>query len=542
MAQLTFADVLETAAKVRGDAPAISHQGKTRSWADLNRRATNLGAHFLEKGLSPQGKVAIYTYNHMAYNETVFAIAKAGGTHVNVNYRYMEEELQYLLENADTEFVIVHEDFIDRLAKVLGGLPKIKEVLVLNDSGSATHERISGALDYDTLVEIPAPANVQWPERSPDHLMFLYTGGTTGMPKGVMWRQGDLLDKLGGGLAGAGPSSLEELENSLSSGFAPRMLVGVPLMHGTGWFTSLTCLFGGGTTIFLDDTKHFKPADFWTVVEREKPFGASIVGDTFARPLLRELRESEKKYDLSSLIMMVSSGVMWSEETKKGLIEFMPSLMIADAFSSSEALGMGTSITTAAGTMKTGKFMVTPHTRLFDESLEPIETAPGAQGMVGAGGGQPVGYYKDPEKSAKTFVNVDGEIFSIPGDWAEVAEDGVTLNLLGRGSVCINTGGEKVFVEEVEEVIKTYDNVKDVVVVGIDDERWGQAITAVVSTLSGPPAENMETNLITHVKNHLAGYKAPKHVVFVDSVYRSPSGKADYKATKQTVIDALSSS
>ncbi|MCE7884624.1 MAG: acyl-CoA synthetase, partial [Actinobacteria bacterium ATB1] len=272
-------------------------------------------------------------------------------------------------------------------------------------------------------------------------------------------------------------------------------------------------------------------------VESAKANMATIVGDSFARPLVRALEGDAGRYDVSSLLMMVSSGVMWSEETKRGLLAHNPNMMLVDTFSSSEALGMGLSLMTSAGPVQTAKFQLTPTTRLFDETMQPLETAPGVKGLVGVGGNQPIGYYKDEEKSARTFTEVDGMRFSIPGDWAVVADDGATLELLGRGSVCINTGGEKVFPEEVEEVTKRFGGVTDCVVVGVPDEKWGQAITAVLST--APGAEIDPDDVIAYVKDNLAGYKAPKHVVVVDSVYRSPSGKADYKATLEVAKESL---
>jgi fatty-acyl-CoA synthase len=307
-------------------------------------------------------------------------------------------------------------------------------------------------------------------------------------------------------------------------------------MHGTGWFTAMIAWLTGGAVVMLDDPKKFDAAQLWEVVERTQPTAITIVGDSFAKPMVHALATAPRPYDVSSVRMIASSGVMWSQETKQGLLEHNPHLMLVDAFSSSEAVGMGLSVTTSNGATSTAKFQLTDKTKLFDEQLRLLDIAPGVKGLVGVGGHQPVGYYKDPEKSARTFVETPSGRFSVPGDWAVVNDDGVTLTLLGRGSVCINTGGEKVFPEEVEEVIKRHPGVTDVVVVGVPDEKWGEAITAVVSTSNGhvdPEA------LKAFVKQRLAAYKAPKHVVCVDEVYRSPSGKADFKRTKQVAIDAL---
>ncbi|MFN8103216.1 MAG: AMP-binding protein [Acidimicrobiia bacterium] len=538
---LNLADAFEAIAAVRGDAvDAVVQRDRRINWADFDRRATNLAAWMLERGATLQGKVAAYTYNHPAYNETCFAAWKARLIPFNVNYRYLETELHYLLDNADTEIVVVHAEFVPLLAKVLGDLPLVRGVLVVDDGdgqAAAVAGDIDGALVFEDVAE--ADRELARQERDWHDQMFLYTGGTTGMPKGVMWQQGDLYEKLGSGGIGPSPETLEALGDSIrAQPSGVRGFIGCPLMHGTGWFTSIIALLTGGTVVLMDNPRHFDAAEFWSIVEREKPQSATIVGDSFARPLVRELeRDGAPAYDLSSLLMMVSSGVMWSQETKQALLDHNPSMMLVDAFSSSEAVGMGQSITTAAGAVATAKFQLTPTTRLFDEALAPLETAPGVRGLVGVGGHQPLGYYKDPDKTARTFTEIDGMRYSVPGDWAEVAADGVTLNLLGRGSVCINTGGEKVYPEEVEEVVKAHPSVNDCVVVGVPDDKFGQAITAVVSGLPGESVDAAE--LKDFVKDRLSHYKAPRHVVVVDAVYRSPSGKADYKQTLETALERL---
>lgn len=532
MPQWNLADCLDRIAAIRGDEEALIQRDRRISWHHVERRARNLAAWMREQGASHQGKVAIYTYNHPAFMEAVYGAFKAALVPVNVNYRYREEELRYLLDNADAEIVVVHEDFVELLDKVRRDLPKIKGVLVVFETPGSTAP--AGSHDYEAVAEAdrPAPAVA----RSGDDMMFLYTGGTTGMPKGVMWRQDDLYYRFAGGGTNP-PPDMAALEAYVESPpFRIRSLIGPPLMHGTGWFTAMIAWFTGGAVIMLDDPKKFDAAELWQTVQRAKPSAITIVGDSFAKPMLRALEQAQPPYDISSVFMMVSSGVMWSRETKEGLLKFNPNMMLIDAFSSSEAVGMATSVASKENASPTAKFQINDKTRLFDENLKPIDTKPGVKGLVGVGGAQPVGYYKDAEKSARTFVQTDTGRYSIPGDWAVVNDDGVTLTLLGRGSVCINTGGEKVFPEEVEEVIKRFEGVKDVVVVGVPDEKWGEAITAVVSTDKGA----LDGDALTRfVKDHLAGYKAPKHVVVVPEVYRSPSGKADFKRTKQMALEAL---
>lgn len=535
MSQWNLGECFERVAAIRGDADALLQGSRTITWRDLDRRANNLAAWMLGQGATRQGKVALYTYNHPAYMEAVFAAFKAALVPVNVNYRYRAEELHYLLDNADAEIVIVHADFLPLLDAVRSRLPRLRGVLVVGDEAEVALP--SFAEDYEAVAERSQP-RVEV-ERSPDDMMFLYTGGTTGMPKGVMWRQADMYQRLGGGGLGQPPQDMPSFEASVAdSPMRLRTLIGPPLMHGTGWFTAVIAWLTGGAVILLDDAKKFDAEQLWRVVERHRASALTIVGDSFAKPLLRTLEAAPQAFDLSSLRMIASSGVMWSRESKQGLLQHIPQAMLVDAFSSSEAIGMGISITTAAGAIETAKFQLSDRTKLFDESLQLLDTKPGIKGLVGVGGAQPVGYYKDPEKSARTFVQTEVGRFSVPGDWAIVNDDGVTLTLLGRGSVCINTGGEKVFPEEVEEAVKRHPAIKDAVVVGVPDERFGEAVVAVVSS-SGAAIDGDAVKAF--VKDQLAGYKAPKHVVVVDDVYRSPSGKADFKRTKEMALAALAS-
>jgi fatty-acyl-CoA synthase len=535
MAFGNLAHALDIVAEIRGDADSLIQGDRRLSWNQVERRARNLSVWMIDRGATPQGKVAVYTYNHPAYMESMYAAFKASLVPVNVNYRYQAEELRYLLDNSDAEIVVVHEDFAPLLEEVLPDLPQVVGVLVVEAAGEYDIGSIASAAPYEATAETDRPAAPT--KRSSDDLMFLYTGGTTGMPKGVMWRQGDIFTRFGGGGAVPTPETEEAYgEYVKNPPIRYRSLIGPPLMHGTGCFQAMIAWFGGGVVVVLESAKKFDPAELWRTVDAEQINSITIVGDPFAKPMAKELEENGDAYDISSVVMIASSGVMWSEETKQRLLAHHSGVVLADAFGSAEAIGLGMSFTTAAGSVQTGRFQLSDSTKLFNADLELIESKPGARGLVGVGGLQPIGYYKDPEKSGKTFVECEAGRFSVPGDWAEVNEDGLSLTLLGRGSVCINTGGEKVFPEEVEEVIKRFDGVNDVVVVGIPDDRWGEAITAVVSSHSG---ELDGAALIEHVKGSLAGYKAPKHVVQVPEVYRSPAGKADFKRTRETAMKAL---
>ena len=535
MSSWNLADCFDAVTEILGAEDALIQGANRRSWSQLERRARNLAAWMLERGVSHQGKLAIYTYNHPAYMESVYAGFKAAMVPVNVNYRYREEELRYLLENADAEVVVVHEDFAPTLARIRDRLPQLRAALVVSERDEADLSDLPEAESFERAAgDDRPPPQVR---RSGDDMLFLYTGGTTGMPKGAMWRQDDLFHRFVGGLPGSLPVDMEAYVTSVKNlPVRLRTLVGPPLMHGTGLFTALIGWLTGGAVVLLDNPKSFDAAELWRVVERDKPTAISLVGDSFAKPMVRALEEEGRSYDISSVVRMTSSGVIWSQETKQALLKANPNMILADSFSSSEALGLGVSVTTAAGPVKTGKFQLTDTTRLFDEKLRPVETKPGARGMVGSCRNQPVGYYKAPEQTARTFVQIGEEHFSVPGDWAQVNEDGVSLTLLGRGSVCINSGGEKIFPEEVEEVIKRHAAVEDAVVVGVPDEKFGEAVTAVLSL--NDPATDPEA-IKAFVKERLAGYKSPRHLVVVNEVYRTPSGKVDFKQTRKVALAAL---
>jgi fatty-acyl-CoA synthase len=365
---------------------------------------------------------------------------------------------------------------------------------------------------------------------------MLYTGGTTGMPKGVMWRQDDLIMMLGAQLGG-GLSEEPDYDAFRAARTVPGPVAvpACPLMHGTGALISMTTLTQGGCVVTLTK-RTFDSEELLDTIQREKVNMVAIVGDAFAKPMLRMLEANPGRWDLSSLFAITSSGVMWSEGTKKGLLEHHPNMMLMDAFSSSEALGMGSSVSGGGNAAETAKFQLGPNAVVITDDGRFCEPGSGEIGMVGVGGRIPLGYYKDEEKSAKTFRVIDGKRYSIPGDYATVEADG-TVRLLGRGSVCINTGGEKVFPEEVEEALKTFPGVRDAVVVGVPDEKWGEAIVALVE--AAPGTEVTQAELIDHAKSKIAAYKAPKSVLLVDTIGRAPNGKVDYKRCRDEAIDAV---
>jgi acyl-CoA synthetase (AMP-forming)/AMP-acid ligase II len=529
-----FASTWEAVADALPDAQALAHGGLHRTWHDFDQRADGVAGWLLGLGVSEQDKVAQYLYNCPEYLESMFGAYKAGLVPVNTNYRYQDDELLYLWDNAEAVAVVFHGTFAERIDGLRGRLPRIKGWLWVDDGHGSCPE---WATPYEQVaVSNPGRQQGSW-GRDGDHLYMLYTGGTTGMPKGVMWRQDDLIMMVAGQLGGSMPEEpdYEEFKAGRAAP-GPVALPACPLMHGTGALISMSTLAQGGSVVTLTK-RTYDPEELLDTIEREGVNIIAIVGDAFAKPMLRALDADPGRWDLSTLIAMTSSGVMWSEETKKGLLAHHESMLLMDAFSSSEALGMGTSISGGGNAAETAKFQLGPNAVVITDDGELVEPGSGKIGMVGVGGRVPLGYYKDSEKSAKTFRVIGGKRYSIPGDYATVEADG-TIRLLGRGSVCINTGGEKVFPEEVEEVLKTCPGVRDAVVVGVPDDKWGEAITALVEP--APDAEVSEGDLIAHARQHLAGFKAPKSVILVESVGRAPNGKVDYKGCREQAAERVS--
>jgi fatty-acyl-CoA synthase len=538
----TIADVWEAIAAAQPERPALVQGERVISWAQCDARADSLAAHFVQSGLGHQAKVAAYLYNGPEYLETYFAAFKGGYAPVNTNYRYGPEEIVYLFDNADAEAVVFHAGFTELLERIRDRLPKVKAWVAVAEPG---HPVPAWASDYDAVVaRAPAqrPVKAPW-GRSGDDLLLLYTGGTTGMPKGVMWRQDDLFQVLGaGGNAALGippATSIPELIARIRGPehLRPTMIVAAPLMHGTGQFSAFIAFNGGGVVCALPSRK-FNAVELWNETERLAATNVVLVGLAFSTPMLEALEANPRRWKLTSVRSMSSSGSMWSQENKRGLLSHIPGAMIADSFGSSEAVGLGASASAAGAEAQTAAFMLGPNTAVFAEDGRRIEPGSGERGLVAVTGFLPVGYYKDEEKSAKTFKVMEGVRWSVPGDWAEVNADG-SLKLLGRGSVCINTGGEKVFPEEVEEALKRHADVRDAVVVGVPDSRFGERICAVVEAEAG--AAPTLAALSDFVRGQLAAYKAPRELVVVESIGRAPNGKVDYKAIKDRALAALGS-
>lgn len=526
-----FATAWEAVADHCADRVAVVTDHRRTSWRDLQDRAARIAQVLTEHGLGVDSKVGTYLHNSAEYIESQFAAFKIRGCPINVNYRYKADELVYLLDNADAEAVVYQACYAMRIWEIRDQLPKVKVFIQVDDG---TEALLEGAIDYETAITRTEP--MPRIERPASDVYMLYTGGTTGMPKGVMYPGGEFCANLTG--LGAmsrelpPPTSIEALSEYLASVPRPPVsLVACPLMHGTGmWLGAMVPMSAGGTVV-LTSKLGLDPDLLWGLVEENSVTDMVIVGDAFARPLLNALDDAEKRghaYDISSLERVTSSGVMWSSEIKQGLLRHHD-MILQDIMGSSEG-GMGSSITSREGAAKTAKFELNDGVAVFTDDGRRVEPGSGEIGKIATSGGVPIGYYKDPVKSAETFKEIDGVRYSFPGDYAQVEADG-SITLLGRGSVCINTAGEKVFPEEVEEAVKLHPAVFDCLVVGVPDERFGERVVAVASYRSGEICD--EGTVIDFTRDHLAGYKVPKHVLFVDQVQRAPNGKADYKWAKR---------
>lgn len=524
-----LATAWEAVAAELGDTPALAHGDLVRGWREFEDRSARLAGALAAAGVGRDSKIALYLYNGPTYLEATFAAFKLGAVPVNVNYRYTDSELLYLLDNADAEVVVASPELADRIDPLRPDLPRLRSVFVDDD----TLEAIATGHDR-------APVG----ERSLDDLWFLYTGGTTGMPKGVMWPHRSLFASAAVSFKGChepmpgGPDGCAVAARAIRDrGEAAVLLPAAPLMHGTSALSTWGVLTTGGTIVTLT-SRSLDAEELLDAVETHGVTNLTLVGDAFAKPVVTALEKAEAAAhprDLSSLKIIVSSGVMWSQPVKDALLA-RADVVLADLVGSSEGIGMANSVAKRGRPAPTARFRLGEHARVVTDDGRDVAPGSGEVGMLAVGGPIPIGYYKDPEKTAATFRRLDGRVWSIPGDHATVDADGM-VNLLGRGSVCINTAGEKVYPEEVEEALKTHPEVHDANVVGLPDERWGQAVTAVVALEHGSSIGVDE--LRDHCRTTLAGYKVPKSIVMVPRVERSPNGKTDYRWAAKVAADAV---
>lgn len=542
----SWASLWEALADAQPDQIAVVLGDEEIRWRDLDDNAARLASVFATHGVSQGSRVAQLLYNDAAYLESVYALFKLRATPVNVNYRYLVNEVAYILNNSEAEVLVYHASLADRVEGLRELVPSLRTMICVNDVG-ATHRLPEGHLDYRTAVAgAPRAERIN---RSGEDLLFLYTGGTTGMPKGVMWRHVDLF----GALASSGyqalglalPKTTEEVgayaRQLNAEGKSPTNLCAPPLMHGVALFLAMSSFVLGGKVVLLKSRK-FDPGELVSLTEKYRVNQISLVGDAFAKPVNRYLEgladSGGRLPDLTSVVRITSSGATLSGDQKLILRRFMPNATMIDMLGASEGGPFGIDMTTPdKAPLDTAVFVAPPNVVTFDDQTwEIIPRGSGRVGVLGASGPIPQGYFRDPEKSASTFRTVDGVRYTVPGDYALIDADG-TMHLLGRGSVCINTGGEKVYPEEVEVVARAVSGIADCTVVGVPDDRFGNAVVAVVSRTPGGTISAEELSI--EMRKSLAAYKCPKHVVFVDAVYRSPSGKADYKITRETAMAAL---
>ena len=528
--EFNVADLVEAAADRVPDREILVCGPDRLTYGQLDARANRLGHYFQSLGLGRGDHIGIYGFNSSRWVEAMLAAYKIRAVPINVNYRYVEDELRYLFDNADLVAVVHDAQFALRLANVRSDLPQLRHCIAIDD-GSGHDGSVIGAVDYEAALAQGSPAR-DFAPRSGDDLYVLYTGGTTGKPKGVMWRQQDVIFTLGGGIDHMTREPAESpatLTNKINPDGCLTMAPLAPLMHGAAQWAVLGPLFIGNRIVLWSG--RFDPHAVWRMVESERINTISLTGDAMARPLIEALAEPGVSYDLSSIVVITSTAAVFSPSVKLQYLERFPNVMLMDATGASEQGFTGMSMVTKesltqAGT-RVGGLRVNPgrDVTVFDEQLQRVTPGSGVAGKLARGGNVPLGYYKDPQKSAETFVEAEGQRWSIPGDYAVVEADG-SITILGRGSVCINSGGEKIFPEEVEGALKSHPAVFDALIVGVPDERWGSRVAAVVQPRPGQhPALDA---LAAHCRSHIAGYKVPRELHLVDEIRRSPSGKPDY--------------
>ena len=535
-----IADLFEHTVDLVADREVLVVGGQRRTYRELEERANRLAHHLLAQGIEPGDHIGIYGANSVEWIEAALAAYKVRAVTVNVNYRYVEEELRYLFDNADLKALVYDQDLGPRVAAVRGSLPLLRHLVHIDDGTGAP--AVDGSVAFDDAIAAGSPERDFGP-RSDDDRYIIYTGGTTGMPKGVVWRQEDVFFALGGGIDAytnervADEWTLAKKAAAAEGGMTSLNLP--PLMHGAAQWGLWRFAFEGGRVVFLG--RQFDPAEVWRTIERERVNTVSITGDAMARPMIEALEElgGPEAFDLSSMFVLASTAAIFSPTVKDRYLELFPDLMIIDAIGSSETGSNGMRMVGKGDTQNKGGGPTVTAARdavVLDEAHN--EVAPGVQGRLARRGNVPVAYYKDPEKSAATFVTgPTGARYALAGDMAVLEADG-TITLLGRGSQCINSGGEKIFPEEVEAALKAHPEVFDAVVVGVPDDRWGQRVAAVVQPRPG--ATPTLDALDAHCRGYLAGYKVPKEVHLVTEVVRSPSGKPDYPWAASVALQARS--
>ncbi|QDQ96822.1 acyl-CoA synthetase [Tomitella fengzijianii] len=520
---LNIADLIEHCVDLVPDRIAIESGDRACTYAEMDERANRLAHHLIAEGVRPGDRVGLYSRNTIECIVAMIAIFKARAVMVNVNYRYVEKELTHILDDSDAVALIYERQYSDKVAAILPGLPLIAATVVIED-GTDTPYGTHGAVRYDDALAAQ-PGGRSFGERSGDDLYFLYTGGTTGMPKGVMWRQEDVWRVLGGGINFVtGEYVADEWQLAQEGAGNPQMVRYPipPFIHGGSQWAVFQSLFTAGKAVVYPE---FDGDVAWRIIEKHGVNVLFIVGDAMARPMIDGLLSGD--YDTSTLYAIASSAALFSPSVKRQYLDALPNTVLTDSIGSSETGFSGMGLITKDTELDAGpRVKIDDSTQVLGEDGDPVEPGSGQVGLLARCGILPIGYHKDEAKSAKTFRTIKGVRYSIPGDYATVDADG-TVTMLGRGSVSINTGGEKVFPEEVEGAVKSHPGVFDALVVGIPDDRMGSAVAAVVAVRDDavPSFESVDSA----VREHIAGYKTPRALWFVDEIKRSPAGKPDYK-------------
>ncbi|MBU8816963.1 acyl-CoA synthetase [Mycolicibacterium goodii] len=528
---LNIADLAEHAIDAVPDRVALISGGEQLTYGQLEEKANRFAHYLLEQGIKKDDKVGLYCRNRIEIVIAMLGIVKAGAILVNVNFRYVEGELKYLFENSDMVALVHERRYSDRVANVLPETPNIKTILVVEDGSDDDYERFGG-VEFYAALQNSSPER-DFGQRSEDDIYLLYTGGTTGFPKGVMWRHEDIYRVLFGGTDFATGEPIEDEYGLAKQAAANPPMVRYPIppmIHGATQSATWMALFAGGTVLL---TPEFDPDEVWQAIHDHKVNLLFFTGDAMARPLLDSLlaaKEQGKEYDLSSLFLLASTAALFSTSLKEKFLELLPNRVITDSIGSSETGFGGTSVV-AKGQSHTGGPRVTidKNTVVLDEDGNEVKPGSGVRGVIAKRGHIPLGYYKDEKKTAETFKTINGVRYAIPGDYAEVEADG-SVTMLGRGSVSINSGGEKIYPEEVEAALKGHPDVFDALVVGVPDPRFGQHVAAVVQAREGTRPTLPE--LDAHVRTEIAGYKVPRSLWLVDEIKRSPAGKPDYRWAK----------
>src|SRR5574341_124346 len=529
--QFNLADLLEAVADAVPEREALVCGDRRLTFRDLDSRATRLANHLSANGIGAGDHIGLYLYNCTEYMEAALAAYKLRGIAININYRYVEEELRYIFDNADLKALVHHREFSPRIEAVAPEMPLLKHFIAVEDDSGADMSAL-GSVSYEEALAA-ASAGRNFGPRSGGDLYILYTGGTTGMPKGVMWRQEDLFFTalMGGNPYGAPPENPEDVAENARGRGALCMLPAAPLMHGAAQWAALIGLYQGGKVV-LAPGKRFDPHLIWRLVAEEKVNSIAIVGDAMARPLAEALAEPGVSYDLSSLRVIGSGGAMFTEGVKDQLRAKLPAIVLMDNFGGSEGGNAGAGVPPVEG-QAGPRFRADGTSLVLDDDLNPLPPGTGRAGWLARKGRVPLGYYKDEEKTARTFMVKDGVRYVMAGDMAILEADG-TITLLGRGSLCINSGGEKIFPEEVEAALKSHPSVFDALVVGVPDKKWGERVAAVVQPREG--TNLLLEDLDKHCRTKIAGYKVPRELHLVDEIGRQPSGKPDYKWAKAVAM------